>query len=251
MRRFALLAVAVLSLSACGDSTAPDNSDISIDESAFGTELVLAGGYDAGLYQDRLANGLPDELKLSDEQRAQIRSLVEAFVASTRADREALGAILQEARQAVREKKPRDVVQGILQKGAPIRERLKAAERKLIADIDAVLTPEQRAWVLAHKPKLCRADKFPPLSDDQKAQIGQLERAFRESHKADLEAMKAILDEVAAALRAGKPRDEIASIMASGAQIARRLEAARKELRDDIMGVLTPEQKASRCFPLG
>lgn len=252
MRRIALVTLAALSLAACStDSTAPDTSDIALEESIFGTALVAAGGYDANLYQDRLANGLPDELELTDEQKAKIRALVEAFQAATSADRQALNAILTEARQAIRDKKSREAVQEILKKGAPIRERLAAAERKLISDIEAVLTAEQRAWIAAHRPTGCRADRFPPLSDAQKAEIRQLERAFAETFKADLEALKKVFAEAAEARQAGKSREEIAAILERGVPIARRLEAARKKLHNDILGVLTPEQIASRCFPLG
>lgn len=252
MRRIALVTLAALSLAACSnDTTVPDVADIAVDAAAFGTALTLNGGYDAGLYQDRLINGLPDDLKLSDDQKARIRSLVEAFEASTKADREALAAILREARQAIQDKKTRNEVQEILRKGAPMRDRLAAAEKKLVADIDALLTPEQRAWVLAHKPTRCRPDQFPPLSDAQKAEIRELERAFRDDYKVDMDSIRKVLDEVREAVRSGKSREDVAAILARGARIAERLATARKKLHDDIQAVLTPEQIASRCFPLG
>src|SRR5215212_10906243 len=89
MRRLAWIASAALALSACsGDSTAPNSSDLTLlDAGAFGTALTATGGYDAGVYQDRLINGLPDELKLSDDQKSQIRSLIDAFQQATRPDR--------------------------------------------------------------------------------------------------------------------------------------------------------------------
>ena len=252
MRRIALLTFAALSIAACSnDATAPDTADITLDEGAFGTALTLSGGYEAGLYQDRLINGLPDAIKLSDDQKAKIRALVEAFEASTKADREALAAIIREAREAIKDKKGREEVQEILKEGAPMRDRLAAAERKLIADIDALLTAEQRAWILAHKPKKCRADKFPPLSDEQKAEIRALERTFRDQYKADMDSLKQIFEEAREAGEAGKSRAEVLAIIARGAPIAERLATARKKLHEDILEVLTPEQTASRCFPLG
>jgi len=253
MRRLAWIAAGALALSACsGDTTSPGTTDATfLEAGAFGTALTTAGGYDADVYQDRLVNALPDELKLTDAQRAQIRSLIEAFQQATRADREALGAILREAQQAIQAGKTRAEVEAILSKGIDIRRRLAAAEAKLKTDIDAVLTPEQRAWIEAHSPRGCRPDRFPPLTDAQKAQIHALEVAFQTQNKADLDAVKAVLDEAAAAIRAGKSRDEVAAILAKAIAPMQRLEAARKALRDKILAILTPEQKASGCLPLG
>jgi Spy/CpxP family protein refolding chaperone len=252
MRRVALMAGAILSMAACSDSTSPGGPDLTLLEAgAYGTALTSTGGYDAGVYQDRLGNALPDELKLTSEQQAKIKALVEAFIQSTRADREALGAILREAHQAAQAGKTRAEVEAILAEGAGIRRRLAAAEAKLKSDIDAVLTAEQRAWIAAHSPRACRADQFPPLTDAQKAQIRAFETAFRENNKADLELVKATLAEAQAAIAAGKSREEVAQILMRAAPAMIRLELARKALHQQIVGVLTPEQKASGCLPLG
>jgi Spy/CpxP family protein refolding chaperone len=252
MRRTALIAAAVLSLAACSDATSPSGPDLTLLEAgAYGTALTSLGGYDADLYQNRLANALPDELKLTSEQQAKIKALVEAFVQATRADREALGAILREARQAAQAGKSRTEIEAILAKGADIRRRLSAAEAKLKADIDAVLTPEQRAWIAAHSPRTCRADRFPPLTDAQKAQIRALEMTFQQNNKADLDLVRATFEEAHAAIQAGKSREEVAQIIAKAAPAIIRLETARQALRQQILAVLTPEQKASGCLPLG
>ncbi len=252
MRRIALMALAAMSLGACSnDSTAPSQLDLSLEAGAFGTAITMNGGYDAGLFQERLINALPDEIKLSDDQRASIRSLVQAFEASTKEDRQALGAILKKAREAGAAGKSRTEIEEILRTGAAYRERLGAAERKLVRDIEAVLTEEQRAWIRAHKPAACRPESFPPLSDAQKSSIHALEAAFRENNRADLEIMRSVMEEVRAAVRDGRPREEVAAIMRRGAEAATRLATARKRLHNDILGVLTPQQRASRCFPLG
>ena len=252
MRRTALIAAAALSLFACSQETTSPSSDLSLLEAgAFGTALTATGGYDADIYQDRLANALPEELKLTAEQQARIKSLVEAFLQSTRADREALGAILREAKQAAQAGKTRAEVQAIIAKGADIRGRLVAAEAKLKADIDAVLTAEQRAWIAAHSPRGCKVDRFPPLSDAQKAQIRALETTFRQNNQADLNVVKAAFEEAQTAAKAGASREDIAKILAKAAPAILRLEVARKALHHQILGVLTPEQKASGCLPLG
>jgi Spy/CpxP family protein refolding chaperone len=253
MRKTIAALVTALAISACSsDSTAPVNFDLAtLDAGAFGTALTIAGGYDADTYKDRLANGLPDSLALSDSQKAQIKSLVDAFTSSTKADRDALAAIMKEAREAIAAGKTKTEVQAILEKSRPIRERLGAAEMKLKQDIDAVLTAAQRAWLSSHRPGGCRPDKFPPLTDAQKAQIKALEQGFQSANAADLAAVKAVFDEVAAAKSAGKSREEIATILAKGAAPMARLAIARAALRTQILAILTPEQKASGCLPLG
>lgn len=251
MRRIICLGVAAMSLVACSnESTAPE-SDLLADAGIFGGALTVAGGYEAGLYQDRLVNALPDDLKLTAEQQAKIRSLVHAFEAATKSDRDALGAILREAHQAAGAGKSRAEIAAILGRGADIRARLIAAESKLKSDIDAVLTAEQRAWIAAHSPRSCRPDRFPSLTDAQKSQIHALEAAFRAANSSDLETVKAVLEEVKAAVQAGKSRAEIAAILQKAAPATARLATARKSLRDQILAVLTPEQRASGCLPLG
>jgi Spy/CpxP family protein refolding chaperone len=250
MRSKALLLLSALTLAACSsDSTAPDPdlnpNDIAIG--AFGTAFTTTGAYDADLYQLRLANGLPDELRLTDAQKAQIKALVDAYLAATKADREALTAIIREAVEAIMARKSRDAVRAILERGAPIRARLAAAEAALKAAIDAVLTPEQRAWLASHRPQQCDPSKFPPLTDAQKAQIRALENAFVDSNKADLDAVKNAVEQA----RAANTREEALQILNGVRPAIERLEAARRQLRIAIENILTAEQKASGCVPLG
>jgi Spy/CpxP family protein refolding chaperone len=254
MRRIALTVIAAIALAACSnETTAPaDVSQISDFEiGAFGSALTATGGYDAELYRLRLLNGLPDDLKLTAEQQAKIKALVDAFQAATKADREALNGILREALQAIRAHKSRAVVKAILDKGAAMRARLSDAEATLRSQIEAVLTPEQKAWLASHRPQRCDPSKFPPLTDAQKAQMRALETAFQTANQADIDAVKAGLDKARAAVVAGKSRDEIQSILNGIKPAIERLELARKALRAQLEAVLTPEQKASGCIPLG
>jgi Spy/CpxP family protein refolding chaperone len=255
MRRTALIVVAALALAACSNESTSPAGDISqISDfaiGAYGTALTSAGGYDADLFQLRLLNGLPDDLKLTPEQQAKIKALVDAFHAATKADRDALAGILHEAMAAISAHKSRAEVKAILDKGVAIRQRLAAAEAKLRADIEAILTPEQKAWLAAHQPQRCDPSKFPPLTDAQKAQMRALETAFQTANKADLDAVQAAMQQVRAAVAAGKSRDEIQAIFNSVKPAIDRLEAARKALHDQLLAVLTPEQRASGCFPLG
>ncbi|MDF1505722.1 hypothetical protein PYV61_22415, partial [Roseisolibacter sp. H3M3-2] len=82
---------------------------------------------------------------LSAEQAARIRALQQAHLAATQADRDALERILADVLAARQAGRPAGEVLAILERATPIRNRLVAAEAKLRTEIDAVLTPEQRA----------------------------------------------------------------------------------------------------------
>jgi len=255
MRRTALIVAAAIGLAACSSNETTSPADISqISDfviGANGTALTLAGGYDADLFQLRLLNGLPDDLKLTAEQQAEIKALVDVFQAATKADHDALAGILRDAIAAVAAHKSHDEVKAILDKGVAIRQRLSLAEAKLRSDIEAVLTPEQKAWLASHQPQRCDPSKFPPLTDAQKAQMKALETAFQTANKADLDAVKAAMDQVRAAVAAGKSTSEIEAILTGVRPAVERLEAARRALHAQLEAVLTPEQKASGCIPLG
>lgn len=253
MRRIALTVIAALAIAACSKDTTAPADNVLIDQFLLGssTALTSAGGYDSDLFQQRLINGLPDELKLTPDQQAKIKALVTAFEAATKADRDAMNAILRQAKDAIVAHKSRDEVKAILDQGTAIRNRLSAAEAALRSAIEAVLTPEQKAWLDAHRPARCDPSKFPPLSDAQKAQMRALEQAFQTANKADLDAVKAILDQAHAAALAGKTPAEVQAIIATAKPIMERLELARHALQAQLKAVLTPEQQASGCFPLG
>jgi Spy/CpxP family protein refolding chaperone len=249
MRRIAFITFAAAALVACSTetSTAPNTSASTFEAGAFGTALTVAGGYEPELYQDRLTNGLPDSLKLTSDQQAKIKALIEAYNAATKADHDALAALLGKARDLGNARTTgADSLAKLLAKGAEITARLAVAQAKLKSDIDAVLTPDQLAWLTAHEPKNCKPGNFTPLSDAQKAQIRALEQAFQTNNKADLDAVRTALD--SARGKTGAERDAILSTVRAAQT---RLEAARKALKEAITGVLTAEQKASGCVPLG
>ncbi len=248
MRRIALMTIAALAFAACSnDTTAPTTTDLStIEVGAFGTALTTVGGYEAELYQSRLGNALPDSLKLSADQQAKIKALVDAFNAATKADRDSLAALLKDAKSGNGNRPTAEALGKILAKAGEITARLSAAEAKLKADIDAVLTADQRAWIASHAPKKCEPHKFSSLTDAQKAQIKALEQKFEQDNRADLQAVKAAYQSAE-----GKSKADRDAILATVAPAIARLEAARKALTTAIAAVLTPEQKASGCLPLG
>jgi Spy/CpxP family protein refolding chaperone len=82
---------------------------------------------------------------LSEEQRIRISALVAAYQEANAADFAAVRAALAEARQAHRSGASREDIAQILEGVRPAMERIRAAGVALAADIEALLTPEQRA----------------------------------------------------------------------------------------------------------
>lgn len=254
MRRIAFIAVAATFVACSHETTtAPATDDLvtQFESASLGTALTSAGGYDADLYELRLFHSLPDSIRLTPDQESKIKALVDAYTQSTKADRLAFEAVLKQARDAVRAHKSADEVKAILDQGAPIAGRLATAAANLKTAIDAVLTAQQLAWLASHQPKNCVKGSFPPLTDAQKAQMKALEQAFEITNKADLDAVRAGMAQIKAAVAAGKSVAEIQANLDGIKPAIDRLNAARKTLHDQLEAILTPEQKASGCIPLG
>jgi len=161
---------------------------------------------------------------------------------ATAADIAALQAIEKEVKAAIRAGKPRDEIRAILAKADPIRARLDAAFKKLQADIWAVYTPEQRAWIEAHRVRDCKPGSL-QLTDDQVKAIRDLEQQFYNAVKPDLELIRSIAEEAKKAREAGKTRDEVAAILARAVEPQRRVADAEHKLQAAILAVLTPDQR--------
>jgi Spy/CpxP family protein refolding chaperone len=100
------------------------------------------------------ARRLPENLKLTDAQRTQIKSLVTAYRAAHKDDLNAVGVVAKQA-FAAREsgmKLSVDQRRALFAQVAPARQRLMAANKQLRADVEQVLTTEQRSWLTAHRP---------------------------------------------------------------------------------------------------
>jgi Spy/CpxP family protein refolding chaperone len=192
-------------------------------------------------------SAFPDALQLTAEQKAAIAALHDAFMQANGADLVALEAIEREAKAGIKAGKSHDEIRAILAKADPIRERLEAAFKKLQADIWAVYTPEQRAWIESHRQRNC-GSAATRLTDDQVKQIRALEAKFYETAKPDLELIRAIAAEAKQARAAGKSREEVAAILARAIEPQRRVAAAERALQAAILALLTPEQQhAWKC----
>jgi len=248
MKKLALLALAALTLHACGsdDPVAPAE----VDE-LFDTIGVLA--YDAaglsgpGLYLAGL-HRLPDELKPTADQLTAIKAALAAFGQATKAGHEALAALHKAAREAHEAGRSRAEIRKILEQGDAIRRSLEQAEKTLLAAIEAILTPAQKAWLDAHLPRRCDPRSIAPLTDEQKTQIRAIIAEYEENHRADLAAIRAAHEKARDALRNGASRDEIKAILDSVRAAVERLGGAQKKLQEAIQAVLTPAQRASGCY---
>ena len=240
--RFVVLLGAIAVLSACDKSTpvspaattADDAVDLVPDYAVSPAASIDAAGIGGSL--------LPDALRLTAEQKAAIAALHDAFMNATAADIAALQAIEQEAKAAIRAGKSRDEVRAILAKADPIRARLDAAFKRLQADIWAIYTPEQRAWIEAHRIRDCRPGSL-HLTDDQVKAIRDLEQQFYTTVKPDLELIRSIVEEARKAREAGKTREEVAAILARALEPQRRVAEAERKLRAAILAVLKPDQR--------
>ena len=216
------------------DSSALEAVDVVPDYAVSPAATVDAAGIGASMF--------PEELKLTAEQKAAISALHEAFMRANAADIAALRAIEREAQAAIRAGKPRDEVRAILAKALPIRTRLDAAFQKLQADIWAVYTPAQRAWIESQRRPACGPGSV-RLTEDQARQIRQLQEQFYQAVKPDVELIRSIVEEAIAARQAGKTREEVATILAKAAGPQQRVTEAERRLHAAILALLTPEQR--------
>jgi Spy/CpxP family protein refolding chaperone len=248
--RLAILALTgMIALAACGrgEATSPslagndgESIDLVPDFAVSNAAEVDGAGIGASM--------LPASLRLTAEQKAQIEALHEAFRAAHKTDIDALKAIEAAARAARHEGRPRSEVRAILATALPILARLHAAFGELQDDIWEIYTPEQRAWIEAHHPRLCGPNGPPQLTDDQIAAIRALRDAFETANHSDLELIRQTFHDARAAHQAGATREEIDAIFARASAALDRLRAAEIKLKADIEALLTPEQRTSFCL---
>lgn len=245
MKKTTFILLTALAVGACNESpTSPFDTTLnSLDEAAM---FAFSGSFVADPGSTLLpgVHRLPDNLKLSASQEAAIKALIEQFRAATKADHEALAAIMRKAKEAAAAGKSREEIKAILDQGIAIHQRLHAAESKLRTDILALLTAEQKAWLEANSRKTCTA---PALTDSQRSEIAALVAAFEQANSADIAAVKAAFEQARAAKQSGATAAQVQAILDSAKPAMQRLRAAEVALAVAIAGVLTPDQRA--CSP--
>lgn len=240
-----VLALALVTASCAGDTTGPDGNAATLDDMAalaYGAMQVGSDGPGENLMA-RLGQ-LPPAVALTGEQIARIGGLIDAFVAATAADRDALAAILRSAAEARQAGKSAEEVRSILSGGAEIRVRLRQSESALRDAIMAVLTPAQRAALMNRPP---REPRPCALTDEQRNEISGLLSAFEQANAADVATVRSALERARTARDAGASRQEVAAILGEARAAAERLAAARTALHAAIKGVFTPAQQAAGC----
>lgn len=95
--------------------------------------------------------------------------------------------------------------------------------------------------------ELALIQRFPAdikLSAAQHAQIAAITAAFETATRSDREALSGIARQIAEAKRARKPEADIRALVEQTISILQRLAAAQSAVREQILAVLTPAQKA-------
>jgi Spy/CpxP family protein refolding chaperone len=247
MRKLLLMLLAASSITACSEETvAPTDTEslLLLDDAAVLAYGAMDMAHPGSHFIARL-HRLPEHLKLTAEQQTQIRALLQAFAEATKADREALAAIMRRAREAHQAGKSHEEVRAILAEGDPIRRRLHEAEQNLHTQIEALLTPAQKEWLAQTGPNRCQAFA---LTDAQKTEITALVAAFNQTHAADIATVRQAFEEARAAYQNGASREEIRAILQKAAAAMERLMVAHVQLHTAIQAVLTSEQRQSGCY---
>jgi Spy/CpxP family protein refolding chaperone len=253
MMRKTLPAVAAFGLAvltACSSGTfAPDESALLAE----GDEVELVPDYavssaaaidGAGIG----GAGLPAELRLTAEQKAQIAELHDAFQAENAEEIAALRELERQIRALHRNGGSRAELRALHQDAHEILRGLADDFAELQEAIWAIYTPEQRAWIEAHRPRVCGPDGPPRLTEEQIAAIRALQKAFQEAMADEFAAIKAAHQAARAAHQAGASREDIEAILAEVEDEMQAVRQAEQRLMNAIQDILTPDQRASWCI---
>ena len=164
MRRIAVAALVLGTAVACSKSTAPVQADVSqLQLDAVNpTNLTFAATNGLPTEPFHVEVGptgsnaqvtgavFPDSLKLTTSQNKAITALRSTFETDNKTDLLALNAIYVQAAAAKKAGKGSADVVAILNLAKPILARLTARLESLRLAISALLTPTQKAWIVAH-----------------------------------------------------------------------------------------------------
>lgn len=246
---FAVAASGLIGLAACSTEPVAPNEMMLLDRDAI--DLVPDYAISSAAVVDGGGIGgarLPEELQLTADQKAAIAALHEAFMEENKEEVAALREIEQKIRQLRRSGGSREDIRALLEDAHEIREGLADDFAALQDAIWAIYTPEQRAWIESHKPKVCDRNGPPQLTEEQIAKIRSLQQSFQESIADEMAAIKAAHQEAREARQAGASAEEIRAILATVKDEMEAVRQAEHRLMDAILNVLTPEQRARWCI---
>lgn len=247
---FLLLAAAgFLGLAACNsDPASPDDAGLLesgvldlVPDYAISSAAEIDG---AGIGAARL----PDDLKLTPEQKAEIVALHEAFIQDHADEVAALREIERQLRELRSSGGSREGARVLFAQAHTILHGMADDFAALQEAIWAVYTPAQRAWIEAHRPRVCGPDGPPRLTQAQIAEIRALRQAFHAAVADDIAFIRQVHQQARAAHQAGASAEEIRAILATAHDALERLHAAERQLHQDIQDVLTQEQRARWCL---
>ncbi len=149
---------ATLVLAACESTTAPvtttddDYSLVMFGEAGASLEGTMGAQPTAAPFDGRSGTmPFPDSIALTQAQKDAIQALRTAFRAANQPALDSLKTIFERARAARAAGANREAIHAILVTGRPIGEALRPKVFALHLAVVAVLTPSQRAWLLASR----------------------------------------------------------------------------------------------------
>ena len=161
--RILVLLLAASSVAACAnDVTAPT---VPTPNNSLGATTGAPGQWGFGRHGFGMMGGgfmfarrLPANLALTDVQKTQIGALMTAYRSSHQEDLQTMAAVGKQMRAARQSGQTMSVDQrrAMFAQTAPVRQRLMAANKQLSADIQNVLTLDQKTWLAAHRPSFKR-----------------------------------------------------------------------------------------------
>lgn len=244
MRRIlAVAALGIASLTACSKETVAPADFVELDADV--TFLVPDYALSAASVVDGAGIGaarLPRALQLTDEQKAEIAALHEAFREDHADEIAELHAIEEQVRELRRSRGSREEIRALLAQAKPILGQLVADFAELRRAIWNVYTDEQKAWIESHK-RACDRRGPPRLTDEQIAEIRALKQAFMDAMADEIRAIKEAHQDARAAKQAGASAEEIRAILASVKDEMEALRHAEARLQDAIEHVLTADQQ--------
>jgi Spy/CpxP family protein refolding chaperone len=233
---------------ACGsDSTAPRVDDEDPIEVLPDYASSIAVAFDAAGIGGSM---FPDSIALTLEQKAAILTMHQAFMILNRDKFVELQQIELEARTARDAGQPDEVVAAIIARAKPLRDQVAAAFDQLHDQIWATYTPEQRAWLTANRLRICGPEGPPRLTEAQLKDIRAIVAKFQTDIQPHIDRIKLLAIDAWAAKQNGRPDSVVVAILLRAREPLEALIARERKLNNDVLGVLTPEQRERLCIPL-
>jgi hypothetical protein len=234
---------------ACGsDSTAPRDAEEDPINLLPDYASSIAVAFDAAGIGGSM---FPDSIALTLDQKAAILTMHQAFMILNRDNFVELQQIELEARLARDAGQRPEVIAAIIAKSQPIRDEVAAAFDQLHDQIWATYTPQQRAWLTANRLRVCGPEGPPRLTEAQVKDIRAIVAKFQSDIQPHIDRIKLLAFDAWAAKQNGRPDSVVIEILLRARQPLEALIARERRLNNDVLGVLTPEQRERLCIPLG